>query len=1234
MKERLLYKCIKSKDFSFLSSRTGYYPINNLGRWHSGITIELKSEESIFSPISGKILDYCFDENKENYLLLEDKIPFPMKNNKTEDLNCYSIFYNFNHHKKIKEFINQEKGIDEIKEYNLNGVLPIGIEPEISSANNELEYVEICNEKKFKYFSFYMNLTHTKTRKNNSSESENVNIKKFVSFSEEKDKSGFLAEEYKTGDFLIKKGTPILWQNSQIIVHGSDNIVYDNLKKQTGYINVSKDNDRTITRYGNILLKDETRFYYVESANAQEIHGTQLILEKKDIQRLEEIEKEIKGKKYLIKTPSSGGDIVEFKKLPNSYVEYKLVNFINKIKTELMIENEVKVFGCESLESNTTFYMGSNYHMPQKNCTYRLMDEKGNLSFVENPHLLAKDVFDELKKELKLKKDYSSYKLLKLKKKNLDKNVSGLKIINNGKEVNDGSLTNKTGVFNCRPFLFDSEGTYEYKFNANESIKEHVYISYKIINFGSMKTKKTNGFIIYQDKSLLNPIKFCNNVSELKNKEILNFDELFSKSDEDVICVLPDGYTSVNKKILKIKAKNNISELKGKSISPNVQIGFANEETVEEDGIFCVEWGLFFDKDITSLDIEKKILKLPEKTPCKEIVRHYVEMGFPKDTIINLSDDLITSLKVEVCFYLSGNNYDNSSGVEFNEKKNKCKINKKIENIILYNHSVGIVSKTENDDVILKISYIHKDIDTQQYRDFIEKIILVKLVEQEYNCSTHKYDTGRVYYKISFLVEPVFIAQQYKIELPLNVSKEDKKTLADKKDTDFLISKVLYGVEEQIDSVTPSEYENKNFKMETNNRIEIDNRIFAFTDKELEQFITEPIKEYLQGLVPMNFGNKKITSALNEDDFKCDMKTLKNDLIKYKSELKECLDFGIKGAGSNYLYADADPYDNYYYGSKYMDAIKYLYNTISLHPLEFVKAAREKNYNVGIEDIPSEVDLEPVVKEINKETNKFYFVYPPGFYRMVEKCCLKEFNPYEKDFLVDLKNLSRAVIDKRTGKNYDLSKNKLDNPGFAPYTGIGSEYSNIQGYAKVNGYFMEDYGSYGHEGVDFTGNGWIARSKPKEEHTPIHSLINGVVVKMADHGKYNYGLHMIISDGNNKLYLLGHLCGYANGIKVGSNVTPKTVVGYVGNTGNCTGYDESAKEDGRGSHLHLTIFKFEDSFAKDIISMKESNIAKKIDSRIRIEDSRYANVYTYSCYDNAKKNYKVIDPFYHSESRK
>ena len=386
----------------------------------------------------------------------------------------------------------------------------------------------------------------------------------------------------------------------------------------------------------------------------------------------------------------------------------------------------------------------------------------------------------------------------------------------------------------------------------------------------------------------------------------------------------------------------------------------------------------------------------------------------------------------------------------------------------------------------------------------------------------------------------------------------------------LLISKVLYGVEEQIDSETPSEYENKNFKMETNNRIEIDNRIFAFTNKELEQFITEPIKEYLQGLVPMNFGNKKITSALNEDDFKCDMKTLKNDLIKYKSELKECLDFGIKGAGSNYLYADADPYDNYYYGSKYMDAIKYLYNTISLHPLEFVKAAREETYNVGIEDIPSEVDLEPVVKEINKETNKFYFVYPPGFYRMVEKCCLKEFNPYKgKDPLTI--HSDDWILQSRT-------QQFLSNPGFAPYnTDLsakkGYEYNGLK-YAYITCLFDVQRKIDIHTGIDF--GSW-------QKSVPIKSFIRGTVLECTwnksknDKAGKGYGNMMLIEGENGFLYLLAHLKTYLK--QKGDSIFPGDDVAMSGQTGNSTGY-----------HLHLEMIK-------PIIKTKKIYVINKSDNQ-------------------------------------
>ena len=335
------------------------------------------------------------------------------------------------------------------------------------------------------------------------------------------------------------------------------------------------------------------------------------------------------------------------------------------------------------------------------------------------------------------------------------------------------------------------------------------------------------------------------------------------------------------------------------------------------------------------------------------------------------------------------------------------------------------------------------------------------------------------------------------------------------------------------------------------------------------------------------------------------MKTLKNDLIKYKSELKECLDFGIKGAGSNYLYADADPYDNYYYGSKYMDAIKYLYNTISLHPLEFVKAAREETYNVGIEDIPSEVDLEPVVKEINKETNKFYFVYPPFFYKMVEECGLKEFNPYE--------NLSP-----RTPRFYSAQGNITfkDNPGFVPYRTSVFENKYKEGdlhqgnfyYPEINvGFNIMTDASYGlHMGIDFPG----------ETGTKIKALVYGKVwactwdKSIKEESGTGLGRVMIIKGNDNLMYLLCHLSGFIK--DVGDDVFPGDDVAYVGNTGNSF-----------GSHLHLEVHKTNvvgcELQKKDEILNKSKTVNMK-------EPNGQNGLRWKSSYTR-----KRVNPFYHEE---
>ena len=150
----------------------------------------------------------------------------------------------------------------------------------------------------------------------------------------------------------------------------------------------------------------------------------------------------------------------------------------------------------------------------------------------------------------------------------------------------------------------------------------------------------------------------------------------------------------------------------------------------------------------------------------------------------------------------------------------------------------------------------------------------------------------------------------------------------------------------------------------------------------------------------------------------------------------------------------------------------------------------------------------------------------------------------------------------------------------------------------------------------------MENARDKKLRTPIHSFITGIVVKTGNHKTLNYGKHLIISDGNNRLFLLGHLYDYADGIKVGSRIFPGDTVGYVGNSGNCAGLSEEAKKDGSGTHLHLTVYMTET--AKSISNQPTEIMVKEINDLL-YSDGTYK---TYSC-----EKYKNINPFNYEEKR-
>lgn len=81
--------------------------------------------------------------------------------------------------------------------------------------------------------------------------------------------------------------------------------------------------------------------------------------------------------------------------------------------------------------------------------------------------------------------------------------------------------------------------------------------------------------------------------------------------------------------------------------------------------------------------------------------------------------------------------------------------------------------------------------------------------------------------------------------------------------------------------------------------------------------------------------------------------------------------------------------------------------------------------------------------------------------------------------------------------------------------------------------------------------------------TPILSATNGYVYKIGENNLGGQTVSVIGSGG--RIYYYAHLDSYARGIAVGDRVSKRTVLGYVGTTGNA---------QGTPPHLHFGIYTF------------------------------------------------------------
>lgn len=112
--------------------------------------------------------------------------------------------------------------------------------------------------------------------------------------------------------------------------------------------------------------------------------------------------------------------------------------------------------------------------------------------------------------------------------------------------------------------------------------------------------------------------------------------------------------------------------------------------------------------------------------------------------------------------------------------------------------------------------------------------------------------------------------------------------------------------------------------------------------------------------------------------------------------------------------------------------------------------------------------------------------------------------------------------------------------------------------------------------TSFTGYRWLCIGKCKYQFhkgidigsstgkkTPLYSIGNGIITMKWSDTAGALCLNVEYKDIKGKYYtaIYCHLSRYANGIYVGKEVTPNTILGYMGDTGNVTGV-----------HLHLEVY--------------------------------------------------------------
>lgn len=768
-----------------LTSDSGFFPVSQIGIWHSGIHISL--DGMVVCPVTGTIIDCDFsDMETSNYFVIESAIT-----NKNQTVSYYSIVSAIKSYKEMKEYFESKKNprtfscaLNEILDYFTDKGLPYGVKVKLHVKGYQSPYVTICGEQKILGSFFYLNSSTNTSITKDGTRTERFVYGGKVKIQACKDDFGFINGNIICEDYTIAKGAEvILSENNTLRVKGSSNITNNKFKfeKTLGFFDLKR-NGKTIGRYGNISFKGNERIKLYEKK--EPFTENIFLIDKAQLERISLLTAEIKSEicakeNYEIlrsgqETPAEERqyEIEESDEREKAKLLKKELEILKKVKDFLEKEDDVAIVSKRPSPPYPYLRMHADPYNGgiSKNLNVCIKYGTGNFAIytaAENLIVVDKfflEVIKNGKNKLDLKELPNHKEVRIIKEREFDEHITGLKTVVDGQEQNSRSdCYNGKSVCECRPYMFNDGYTYDFK--VNEGQKKLVFLKYQITGWENENMMKKDGIYVYGRD---NPV----------------FPSAILESDEEILAI-----ETAKNSVLKVTLRSGIaycgrddstlqvefsddSDFVGKTISKGTYLGNANAK--------YVDWAMFFKENI--IDELKKMkrqrLCIPKDTVCRKKIYTKRHFNLPQDTTIQLDGNRIELVNADLVLKL-----DQAKKGEFEvtseSNQAECAFTKRLSR--LYIRTLGQYVNVECESetpLAFKIKESGSTLN-KKFHDYIN-MVLKKIAGGRFKCESQHNKVN--FYVVRVELTASDIAEFYGMRQPVCTEEDCLKKAGEKSD--------------------------------------------------------------------------------------------------------------------------------------------------------------------------------------------------------------------------------------------------------------------------------------------------------------------------------------------------------------------------------------------------------------------------------------------------------------------